>query len=520
MKKLFSIFAMFSLAVGFTACEDISSDIDQPVDDTKDPVVVLTADKQEITADGTDCVTFTATVDGVSVSSNLQIINLNDNTVLEGTTFSTKNAGEYRFMAAYKTNFTSEVVTVVAKSIADDDTGGSGENKDENEDENDDQKDPDNDEGTEGDDDNKDGDDEDNTGDDDLTDGKVVLTADKVELVADGYDIVTFEVTVDGEDKSAEAKIIVLNTNTELEGNIFATLEPDTYTFEAIYDGVKSEQVVITAVMPVQKSLKLTVSKIRIKANGTDTTKLAAYYGEDDVTAECTFRTVKGDVLEGNIFSTTEIGTYNIYALYDNTRSNTVSVDAYDPNISYPYEIGQIYDLNGTKGVAYAIKEDNQGNTWAYFFSLDEEYLQWSTENVFCNCTTEKGALNTYDPFDPKYSRADGGVRDINNYPAFKWCMDHGDDWFLPSSTELRWMWDAITNGAHRFDCDTVEYYNNLLQTNGGDPFIETYYSSSNETDADLVELIAFMADSVVCLESKKLDKYSVRAAYRMQLNE
>jgi hypothetical protein len=190
-----------------------------------------------------------------------------------------------------------------------------------------------------------------------------------------------------------------------------------------------------------------------------------------------------------------------------------VSVDSYDPNVTVAYEIGTIHEVNGVKGVIYAIKDN-----YVYMFSMDEADLQWSTENVWCNCASSKGEWNTYDPFDPQYSKADGGVRDINKYPAFKWCMDHGDGWFMPSSRELQWMWDAISEGTHDFNNESVAKYNKLLTDNGGMPFVETYYWSSNETAADVVELIAFMNDSVVCLDPQKTNTYTVRAAYRFPL--
>ena len=80
-------------------------------------------------------------------------------------------------------------------------------------------------------------------------------------------------------------------------------------------------------------------------------------------------------------------------------------------------------------------------------------------------------------------------------------------------------MWDAISEGTHNFDNPSVADYNKLLSDNGGMPFVETYYWSSNETAEDLVELIAFMNDSVVCLDPQKINTYTVRAAYRIQLN-
>ena len=459
MKRLFSLFALLSLAVGFTACEQTNTP-DTPDTPT---AVTLSVDKSEIVADGAEFATFTVDV------AEAQIICLNDNSVLAGTTFKTTTPGEYRF-AAIHNGVKSNEVKVVAKALK----------------------------------------------------KEVVLSADKSTIVGDNTDAVTFTVTVDGEDKTSEATITIVNYGSTLEGNTFVTDVAGEFIFQARYEGETSNQVTVTATAvetPVQKNLTLTASAIRIKADGTETVTFTAMYGEDDVTATCTIQTTAGLVVENGAFSTTEAGTYNFYALYDNTRSNTVSVDAYNPDVQTDYEIGQIYDIFGTNGVCYALKTDKHGILWAYFFSMDEAYLQWSTENVWCNCGSDKGAWNTYDPFDPRYSYADGGVRDINNYPAFKWCMDHGTDWFMPSSTELQWMWDAVSGGTHNFDCDTMKTFNKLLTDNGGDPFQETYYWSSNETSEDMIELIAFMSDSVVCLEPYKTSKYNVRAAYRIQLN-
>ena len=456
MKKLFSLIALLSLAVGFTACEETTPD----TPDTK--TVTLSANKSEIMADGVETVSFEATVNGVVTSDGVQIICLNDNSVLSASTFKTTAAGEYRFVAVCNGVKSNEV-----KVLATNPAGPT-----------------------------------------------VVLTADKDTIVADNAETVTFTVTVDGEDKTAESTITIVNYASTLDGNTFVSDVAGEFVFEATFDGVKSNQVIVTATAveaPVQKSLTIEASKLRIKADGEDCATLTVMYGEEDVTATCEIRTTAGDVIEGGSFATTTPGSYNIYALYDNVRSNTISVDAYDPNIASAYEIGQIYDINGAKGVAYAIKTDNQNRTWAYFFSMDEADLQWSTENVWCNCVASRGDWNTEDML------RNGTSPDM--YPAAQWCIAHGDGWFMPSSQELQWMWDAISEGTHNFDNASVAAYNKLLTDNGGMPFVETYYWSSNETADDLVELIAFMNDSVVCLDPQKTYTYTVRAATRIQLN-
>ena len=202
---------------------------------------------------------------------------------------------------------------------------------------------------------------------------------------------------------------------------------------------------------------------------------------------------------------------------------NTLAVDMSHvlPIIPESYTPGTLYNRNGKRGVVFAIKDFPIYNSdytaivgydsYCYIMSLKEEDVQWSTRYEWCNCISQRGDYNTYDPFD-YYGM------NINDYPAFKWCMAQGEGWFLPSSTELQWMWEAITDGARDFDSPRVAEYNKLLTDNGGEPFVETYYWSSNETSESLVEVIAFMDDSVVCLDPKKDEIFTARAVYRFKI--
>ena len=459
MKRLFNIFAIAAIALGFTACDTPNSDTE-----TTANTITLEADKSTIAADGVDFVTFTALVNG-EANEGVQIVSLKNNEILKENKFSTTTPGEYKFKAIFGKDSSAEV-KVTANAT-------------------------------------------------------VLLSADKESILADGVEVVTFTVTVDGEDKTSESVITNLVYNTALEGNTFSDNVAGEFTFRAKYKQWESNEVkVTTTALPTPKTLKLVATPNRIKADGSAEAIFTVMYGEEDVTAEAEiFNTADNSIIESKKFSTTVPGTYNFRARYnDETTGVSTTVEVYDPALAGKYDLGSIYEVNGVKGVIYAIKTDKKGDTWCYLFSLDEEDLQWSTENVWCNCGSDKGAWNTYDPFDPNNCRADGGVRDIENYPAFKWCMEHGADWFLPSSTELQWMWEAITEGARDFDAPAVEKWNKIITDNGGEPFVETYYWSSNETSEDLVEVIAFMDDSVVCLDPTKDKGYTARAAYRFQV--
>ena len=458
MRKLLNIFAIAALALGITACEKPAGDEPQ---EAKKPV--LEADKTEIVANGADKVTFTTTVDG-EANAEIIIICLKDNSVLNGNTFATTTPGTYQFKAVYG-NESSDVVEITATEA----------------------------------------------------EKIITLEADKSEIVADAADAVTFTVKVDGAEVIDGYEITNLNYSVALEGNTFTSDVAGEFKFQAKYDGKwLSNEVTITVnnvPVPEHKELKITATPNRIKADGVEEAVFTVMYGDEDVTAEAEiYNTATQEVIESKKFTSTTVGSYNFRARYDGqTTGVSANVEVYDPALAGKYEIGSIYEVDGTKGVIYAIKTDNKGITWCYLFSLDEEDLQWSTKYEWCNCISDKGAWNTYDPFN-YYGM------DIQNYPAFKWCMDHGNDWFLPSSKELMWMWEAITNGERDFDAPSVAEWNKIITDNGGEPFVETYYWSSNETSDDLIEVIAFMDDSVVCLDPAKDNVYTARAAYRFQV--
>ena len=73
---------------------------------------------------------------------------------------------------------------------------------------------------------------------------------------------------------------------------------------------------------------------------------------------------------------------------------------------------------------------------------MDETDLPWSTENVWANCVSRRGQWNTEDMLK----------LGADKYPAAKWCVEHGEGWYMPSSYEMGLMWTAVSNGTHAFD--------------------------------------------------------------------
>lgn len=461
MKRLFNIFAIAAIALGFTACDTPNSDTE-----TTANTITLEADKSTIAADGVDFVTFTALVNG-EANEGVQIVSLKNNEILKENKFSTTTPGEYKFKAIFGKDSSAEV-KVTANAT-------------------------------------------------------VLLSADKESILGDGVEIVTFTVTVDGEDKTSESVITNLVYNIPLEGNTFSDNVAGEFTFRAKYKQWESNEVkVTTTALPTPKTLKLVATPNRIKADGIEEAKFIVTYGDDDVTAEAEiYNTADNSLIESKKFSSTTIGSYNFRARYNGeTTGVSTTVEVYDPSWEGKYEAGMYYNENGVEGVIFAIKEHNNPVAgvhviYCYVMSMDEADLEWSTEQVdlwYANSTW--GAWNTEDIFS---ETRDG--RDINKYPAFKWCVEHGDGWFLPSQTEMEWMWDAVSGGTHKFDSQSVAQFNKALTDNGGEPLSETFYWSSTALDKSSAIAVAFMENSVICLESTRDKCYSVRAAYRFAIN-
>ena len=174
------------------------------------------------------------------------------------------------------------------------------------------------------------------------------------------------------------------------------------------------------------------------------------------------------------------------------------------------YNIGDIYNENGVKGIVYATNVTMSGKQWNYIFSMDQTFLEWSTENTNNNCYSNNGLYNSQDML----SNALNPV----NYPAVQWCFDHGDGWFLPSSKELNMMWDTVSGGTHDFSSAATTEFNEKMIVAGAALFEEDYYWSSNEISFDQAEMVAFMYDSIICLESLKASKGNVRAVYKFEV--
>lgn len=167
-------------------------------------------------------------------------------------------------------------------------------------------------------------------------------------------------------------------------------------------------------------------------------------------------------------------------------------------------KIGDFYD----EGIVYAVDED-----FVHLVSMDEVTCSWAQESVSTiKVGTEANSADGYENTVMFKERAD-----MDKFEAAAWCIYKGDDWYLPSRTEL----SQVTNGLKLNNTATVDSLNQVIVANGGDAFkASSYYWSSCEHATDATKAWSVrLADKGHSSFAKKGSR-PVRAVRRLSLKE
>lgn len=178
------------------------------------------------------------------------------------------------------------------------------------------------------------------------------------------------------------------------------------------------------------------------------------------------------------------------------------------------YKVGDLYDFNGVKGVVYQISDEG---LHGMVVSLDEVMVPWS---VF-----RKPDLRTVGAVD----RTDGRVNmeavaryiaenglSWDDFPAFKWCREQGEGWYLPAIDELLVLGNNFNGGTRvHYDRQARNRFNDALKGNGGKRMDRlVYYFSSTELDEKSVHTTHMDMKPPYVVEIPKYNKFLVRAVH------
>lgn len=183
--------------------------------------------------------------------------------------------------------------------------------------------------------------------------------------------------------------------------------------------------------------------------------------------------------------------------------------------VAKEYEIGELYNQNGVKGVVCMLTEDRQHGL---IISLDELYLHWSS--------FRKPDLRVVGADD----RADGAVNmekvaayiagnnlSWDDFPAFKWCREKGEGWYLPAIDEMLTIGHNYNGGARlQSNRQARNKFNNALKDNGGERMDRlVYYFSSTEKNEKEAYTTHMGVEPPYVIDIPKYNKFLVRAVHK-----
>lgn len=135
------------------------------------------------------------------------------------------------------------------------------------------------------------------------------------------------------------------------------------------------------------------------------------------------------------------------------------------------YKVGDLITIDDVQGVVYFAND-----AVVRVVSVVETSCKWSLYNNYASATSERyGAANLATII------ANGN---INNYPAFMWCNELGDGWYLPAKDELSILESAKND------------VNATLRANGFVELSGDYWSSTdNINDSSIAFVLDFAND-------------------------
>ncbi|MEG1621885.1 MAG: hypothetical protein RR330_00780 [Alistipes sp.] len=191
----------------------------------------------------------------------------------------------------------------------------------------------------------------------------------------------------------------------------------------------------------------------------------------------------------------------------------TASVAAVLPTVAKAYQVGDYYEKDDLRGVVFAVTD---GGLHGLIVSLTEsdKYIPWSTLR---EPAVEVGAKEIADGAKNQETvaayLATHGLS-WAAFPAFAWCHERGEGWYLPAVNELLLLANAFNGGQRMvYDRKARQQFNEALKEHGGKPMnkLVDYYSS---TECDATQATSGYMDMEPPYVNKmpKQQKYLVRA--------
>lgn len=135
------------------------------------------------------------------------------------------------------------------------------------------------------------------------------------------------------------------------------------------------------------------------------------------------------------------------------------------------WAVGDYYEVGNVKGVVVWVDESKEHGK---IISLDEKVDIWATGGYNTGAKSEEDGKGNTDK-----------VKDINAelsaFPAFKWCVAHGEGWYFPAILEVYYFLNA------------KETVNSTLEAHNGTKISDFYWSSTEGEEDETAALYGYL---------------------------
>lgn len=135
------------------------------------------------------------------------------------------------------------------------------------------------------------------------------------------------------------------------------------------------------------------------------------------------------------------------------------------------WAVGDYYEVDNVKGVVVWVDESKEHGR---IISLDEKVDIWATGGYNTGAKSEEDGKGNTDK-----------VKDINAelsaFPAFKWCVAHGEGWYFPAILEVYYFLNA------------KETVNSTLEAHNGTKISDFYWSSTEGEEDETAALYGYL---------------------------
>lgn len=171
-------------------------------------------------------------------------------------------------------------------------------------------------------------------------------------------------------------------------------------------------------------------------------------------------------------------------------------------SISTKYQVGDVYNQNGLKGIVVAVDASGQHGT---IMSLESSNAKWCTNKDL------KFETSAFYEDDGQKNMASITSYISNNgasweeFPLFNWARSLGEGWYIPAKDETLEIWKNINGGSNTYNKGIFKAFDKKMQSYGGSSLIDNrfyigtkqpwFWFTSTEADGGSVFGVQFGQD-------------------------